>query len=522
MLMMRRKKYAVVAAAAACMLAAAGGALWWGSLHRAAAPVRGIAMADSIVAIVGGSYITDAELRQAFETSYPGLRHGATDTERLSSVLAAMLAEKVLAEEARHLGYDASARIGRLQAEFGRSMLVEQVIAADVDAKITVTDEEAREETMRSLVSFKFRYWMEPTRERAERVKKMMAADGFENTVQLLARQNPELKDIAPLLESDYLQWNEIDPVFFGAIKDLPIGGISVPVEHDGAFYLLEMEDIRRRGMTTGAVEQSLPTSRKVVFARKRLAARREYVAAVMEPKQVRTKSEALRILVDAVKEWHGSDNLRALDFFTAAGEAGSDTPNLRRYAAERSRILATTVDTSFTIEGIARTLPLRKIMNEYADPFPACAAYTAASVRDEYLNRLGRERGGADAPASKDLLRVWNDKWLYEEYREEYRQRAALSRPDPAKGGGDASRRQMLFRREQAALVRAIDSLVRALPPTLNAALLDTMRAGDPGSSRGMFVSVVRGGSDLPAFPLAGNEWQRDIPALKKIMGLR
>jgi len=164
--------------------------------------------------------------------------------------------------------------------------------------------------------------------------------------------------------------------------------------------------------------------------------------------------------------------------------------------------------------------------MNEYADPFPACAAYTAASVRDEYLNRLGRERGNAEAPASKELLRVWNDKWLYEEYREEYRekhrQRAAMPRPDPMKDGDDASRRQTLLRRDQAALVRAIDSLVRALPPTLNAALLDTMRAGDPGSSRGMFVSVVRGGSDLPAFPLAGNEWQRDIPTLKKIMGLR
>jgi len=507
---MKKNRTIIAAAALGVLLIAAGIAT-----HNAFGPsverAGNVQLSDSVVAVVGRSYITGAELRNAFETAYPSVKSGVTDRDRLYSVLAGLIAEKMLAEDARRFGYQTDERIAQLTEEFERMYLVEQVITNDVDARISVSDDEAREETMKSLVAFRFRYWMEPTRERAERVREMMRKDGFGETVAALVRRNPELKGIAPALESDYLRWTEIDPAFFAAIKDLPIGGVSVPVEHDGAFYLLNMEDIRRSGITAGQMASALPSSKKVVFARKRMAARKAYVASMMEPKQVKTNGEALRILIDAVEEWHALPAANTVDFFTAAERAGAGDPKLRRYMSERSRTMVTTTDARYSIESMARVLPLRKIMSEYRQPYAGFVAYTGAAVRDEYLKQRGIERGYDSDPGVKDRLRMWSDKWLYEEYRK----RAAAD-------GGDTSRsgRQGLRRSDMERLVHTIESLMQSYPVSVNKAVVDTMHVSEPLKSRGVFVSIARGGTDAAPLPLVGMEWQQELPRLKELFG--
>ncbi|MDP1676050.1 MAG: hypothetical protein Q8L88_04225 [Bacteroidota bacterium] len=491
-------------------------ALWL--MQQPVKAIRNIQLSDSVVAVIGNSYITVSELKQAFETAHPVIKYGATYRERLHSVLASMLAEKVLSQEASRLGFKNNKRVEQLHNEFQRKAVVERVITSDVDSKITVTNDEANEETMKSLVSFKFRYWMEPTKERAQRVRIMMQEKGYAAVVQQLASQNPELKGIAPQLESDYLRWTEIESTFYEAIKTLPVGDISVPIEYDGAFYLLQIVDIRRGGMTTAALANSIPTSKKVIFARKRIAARKAYVGALMEPKNVKTNASSLKILVQAVGDWYSSSSLNSVDFFTALDKADGSYPKLQAFKKEQSRILVTTIDKQFSITEIARLLPLRKIMKEHHQVFAAFAAYTAASVRDHYLEQLGVERDYQNDPESLENLRVWNDKWLYEEYRLKF----TLQKNVVDRNSADNGVRQYIVKKDQIFLIQKIDSFVHQYPLQLNRTVLDTMQINEPTLSRYMPMSFVRGGTDVPAFPIIGNEWQNAIPKLKNIFGIQ
>ena len=479
---------------------------------------RTVQLSDSVVAVVGGSYITLSELQQAFETVHPVIKQGTTSRDQLYSVLTAMLAEKILAQEASRLGFQKNNRIEQLQDEFLRNAVVEQVIATDVDSRITVTDDEANEETMKSLVTFKFRYWMEPSRERAEKIQAQMQRDGYGAVVQQLMKQNPELKGVGLQLESDYVRWTEIEPKFYEAIKSLPVGKISTPIEYDGAFYLLQIVDIHRGGMTTTQLINSIPTSKKIIFARKRMAARKAYVAALMEPKNVKTNTAALNILVQAAKEWYGSEPLNAIDFFTALEKSSDSYPNLQSFKKEQSRILVTTIDKQFSLMEIARMIPLRKIMKEFNQPFAAFAAYTAASVRDYYLGKIGMERNYRNDPESLEKLRVWNDKWLYEEYRLKFTlQRNIVDHDAP-----DSNVRPYIVRKDQNFLIQKIDSFVNLYHPKLNRSVLDTIRMDGPLTSRNMPVSFVRGGMDVPAFPSVGNEWRNEISRLKNIFKIQ
>lgn len=491
-------------------------ALW--IMQRPAKTMQSLQVSDSVVAVIGNSYITMSELRQAFETAHPVLKQGNTFRDQLYSVLTAMLAEKILSQEASRLGFQKNKRIEELQNEFQKHSVVEQVITADVDSRITVTDGEANEETLKSLVSFKFRYWMEPTRERAEKIQMQMRREGYGVVVQQLIEQNPELKGIALQLESDYLRWTEIEPKFYEAIKTLPVGEISLPIEYDGAFYLLQITDIRRGGMTTTQLANSIPTSKKIIYARKRVAARKAYVAALMEPKNVKTNARSLNILAQAADEWYSSPSVNTIDFFSAFDKAGESYPKLQTFKKEQSRILVTTTDKQFSILEIARGLPLRKIMKEFKQPFAAFAAYTAASVRDYYLEQIGMEREYRKIPESLENLRVWNDKWLYEEYRLTLTLRQKNTKHDSS----DVSTRQLIVRKDQEFLIQKIDSLVQLYHVQLNRTVLDTIKMNEPLRLRNMPISFVRGGTDVPAFPTVGNEWQNEISKLKNIFTLR
>lgn len=509
-------KKAVYISSTAVILSIGITALWL--MVHTPTTTRSIQLSDSVVAVIGDRYITLSELQQAFETAHPVLKKGNSDRERLQSVLAAMLAEKILSNEASRLGLQNNQRIEQLHNEFQRKAIIEQVIVADVDSRINVTTDEANEETMKSLVSFKFRYWMEPTYERAERVRTLMQKNGYADVVQQLVKQNPELSGIARQLESDYLRWTEIESQFYNAIKDLPVGEISDPVEYDGAFYLLQLVDIRRSGMTTATLSNSIPTSKKIIYARKRTAARKAYVAALMEPKKVTTNSISLKILVQAVGEWYSSSRHNTVDFFSAAERADDSSPTLQLYKKEQSRTLVTTIDKQFSIAEIARVLPLRKIMKEHQNVFAALAAYTAASVRDHYLELIGAEREYQNDPVSRENLRVWRDKWLYEEYRLQF----TLMNNPIGNEAAELGVRQFIVKKDQQFLLQKIDSLVAQFPVQIHKSVLDTVQISDPIRSRYMPMSFVRGGTDMPAFPTVGNEWQNEISELKQLLTLQ
>ncbi|MFA6457470.1 MAG: hypothetical protein WCW40_11665 [Bacteroidota bacterium] len=479
---------------------------------------QSVQLSDSVVAVIGTSYITLSELQQSFETAHPVLKQGSSSREQLYSVLTAMLAEKVISQEAIRLGFQRNKRIEQLHDEFQRNAMVEQVIAADVDSRITVSDEEANEEMMKSLVTFKFRYWMEPSRERAETIQRQMRREGYGAVVQQLIKQNPELNGVALQMESDYVRWTEIEPKFYEAIKTLSLGDISAPIEYGGAFYLLQIVDIRRSGVTTTQASNSLPTAKKIVFARKRLSARKAYVTALMEPKNVKTNAAALHLLVSAAEEWYASPLLNSFDFFSALEKADASYLKLQAFKKEQARILVTTSNTQFTMLEIARNLPLRKIMKEFQRPFAAFAAYTAAAVRDYYLERIGMERNYHNDLESSEYLRVWNDKWLYEEYRLKH----TLQRNSPDDDPAQQDVRQYIVRKDQNYLTQKIDSFVQRYHPQVNTTVLDTLRMNEYTLSRSMPVSFIRGGKDVPAFPTVGNEWRNDISRLKSILKIQ
>ncbi|MCB0297407.1 MAG: peptidyl-prolyl cis-trans isomerase, partial [Calditrichaeota bacterium] len=255
-----------------------------------------------IVARVGDKTITVREFRRNYEA---GFAHLKTGPDRKRTYLDYMIKEELLALEGYRRGFDQSESVQNAQAKLLNELMVEALIEREVKSKITVSMDEIKDAINKSKVSFKFRYWPESSREKAQQIAAAMRERGYAEVVDEQLRNNPERQINPQDFETDYKNWMEVSPEVLEAIKDLPYGDISDPVEIDGQYLVFQVLDIRRQGVTTNEYIGKASTFEQMVYYRKLQEAVTRYVSDLMSPKNVVTRGESMKLLANAVLEWH-------------------------------------------------------------------------------------------------------------------------------------------------------------------------------------------------------------------------
>jgi hypothetical protein len=449
-----------------------------------------------VVAKVGDRVITRREFRQNYETGFAHLKTGNNPKE---TYLNFMIREKLLALEGQRLGLDETEKVKKAEQKLRDELLIEALINKRVKSKIKVSPEEIKKEIEKSKVSFKFRYWMEPTLKRANEVAKDMRERGYAEVVDDLNRTKREQPVIDPAkLVSDYMTDLDVSPEILEAIKDVPIGKISDPVSLNGTYYIFQVLDIRRKALLETEYLSKASRFEQIIFYRKLEKRLGGYVDSLMTPKNVVTKRAAFELLLDALHSWSRLPQSEDADFLQAVENADEKSPALLKlrnnldaafFTYDAGRLSIADFLSHFNVN---RFLKRKESGNTFRQDLQSAVAL---AIRDYFMAKEAADIELKDFPELQGEFNEWHDKWVYEETRDHLLHNLTVDSKDTMNA----------YRQ---ALSAEVENLKKQYPVTINHAVLDTISVIEFKKSHWAHFQVFKAGTNRQAFPNVDPNW--------------
>ncbi len=488
-------------------------------------------MTDSeqvVVAQIGDKIITVDEFRYNYEFGFPHLKKGP-DGKR--SFLEYMIKEEILAHEGYRLGLDKSERIKKLEKELLDELLVEELFIKEVHDKIKITPDEINDAITKSKVKWKLRYWVEPNLEYANSVCRAMQEQGYSAVVDKILRSNPEVKMKPEDFETDYLTWLDVTPELLEAIKNIPIGEISDPIEINGAYYIFQIVDIRREPLTEYEIQTNAGRYKKILFYRKVKEEALRFVSDFMTPKNVVTKGDAFRKLSAALYAWEKKNEKSKNDFNEMLKSVDDIYSAIFKLKQDLNQTLVTFENGQWTISDFLSRFDVKSARLNAKDEQELRTALNqqiALKVRNHFFTLEAIDRKLHLAPSVQNQLQIWRDKWVYEKVRDRYTinlrinedqaRKYFLEFKDRYKIRWDdeptfnefesQSKRDAYIKKAKLILEQKIDSLIAVYPVVINQAVLDTITVIDFKKSKWASLQVYKMSSNRLARPIVDPAW--------------
>jgi hypothetical protein len=483
---------------------------------------------DIVVVKIGNDVITVGEFRRNYEFGLPHLKKGS---DWKASYLDFMIKEKILSLEGYRLNLENSERVQQLESELLDELLVEELFIKEVHDKIKISPDDIREAVNKSKVTWKLRYWVEPSPDYANSVCQAMRQRGYSAVLEDIMKSNPEVELKPKDFETDYITWLEAPPEMLAAIKDLPIGEISDPIKLNGVYFIFQILDIRRKGILENEYADKAESFRQILFYRQVAKDAQQFVSEFMIPKNVTTKGDPFITLADGLAEWKKKDKNKRQGFLEAINQAGETEPSLYRLKNELKNKLVSFEGGQWTIEEFIKRLNTKavKIEPENKDQFRSqLNQEIALVVRNHFFVKEAKKRNLQKSKNVQKQLMVWRDKWVYDELRQEYAKDVKITtehakeyfdkfkdkykiRLDVTPTYGEfknQAKRDAYIQRTQSLLDKKITSLKNTIPVTIYKDVLDTITVVDSKKSRWMSMQLFKRSSGRLAYPLVDPAW--------------
>ena len=483
-----------------------------------------------VVATVGKEKITVSDFRRNYEF---GFAHLKKDPDRKRSYLDYMIKEKVLSLEGYRLGLDKSERVQKAEKNLLDELLVEEFFKYHVNSKIKITPEQIHAAINKSKVSWKLRYWVEPTEDYANRVCQAMRQRGYMPVVDDILKSNPEIHLKPKDFETKYLTWLDVSDEMLDEIKDLPVGAISDPIKKNGVYFIYQVVDIKREPVLSDYdYKDKYESTRETLYYRELKNEATKYVSAYMTPKNVVTKGSAFRTLANALEQWqkqknHDKDFLQAVTNATAADSEKA----LLQLKNKLDETLVTFKGGQWTLKDFIERLDPRDVRSKKGDKKSLRSKLNdeiALSVRNSFFTKEAKKRGLDKLPSVKKQLKEWRDKWVYEEARREFTKDLSIT-DDQARAYFDKfkdrykirwddkpkykdfknqAKRDAYIQLAHFELKNKINSLLPLYPVVINKAVLDTITTIEFKKSRWATTQAFKQSSHRLAAPIVDPAW--------------
>ena len=434
-----------------------------------------------VIARAGDVTVTADEFQLAWEFGHGHLRRG---DDPVRSYIAYMLAEKVLAEEARTRQLDTLALVRHNVESLREDLLVERVFTERVTGRIEVSDQEIDAELTRNAVRFQFRFVPAPDSIGAARIYDVYLLEGFEAAAEVSVGS-----DRAPLLSAEWtsplLGADDIAPDMLSRIQDLEIGVPGRPVRHGDIWYVFEVMDIRRRGIALAEDTGARASARKVIFNRKALDAATRFVADTMTPLDVTTRREGFEALEAILWSWYRAETpTRKISWLMDYRPPRTGLVDSLRVIADMELVhfgRESWSVTDFLYRFTPDRYPLRA--RDRSAFRGRLADVIALVVRDHVFMQMATREGWENAPVDRELLARWEEKWLF----------LALGDTKPT----------------FSELTELADSLLSRQDIEIAWSVLDTLSLSQSKVNPFMTVHLMKGSSNRMPFPIVDPNWK-------------
>lgn len=236
---------------------------------------------NEVVLQVNGLRITAEEFakRIAFVPHYGT----SIDSARVKQdVLAALIAEKILADEAVSIRLDTLETISAQIHQLEKESVFEYWVQQKVDKTIKVSQQEIREAYFRSKQKRIVDYWTAPDSLSASRWSALLSRKSME------ANTLPE--DSVSAAQQKTITWGDAWDAVEEAIYQLRQDGVSQPIPVDGVFYIFRLKQIEQSIATESDYQAQLSVIQDQVWQRKRASVYENRIQELM--RKVRFKIE--------------------------------------------------------------------------------------------------------------------------------------------------------------------------------------------------------------------------------------
>ncbi len=483
---------------------------------------------EVILARVGDEIITAKDFRYNYETGFSHLKK-KPDPKRY--YLEYMIKEKLLSIEGYQKGFDKSEAVKKYENELLNELLIEEVFTQEVGSKINITSEQIKDAITKSKVSWKMRYWFEPNEESAQAICLAMREKGYTEIIDQILYKNPEIPIRPKDLTTQYMTYFEIPEEVFEAVKDLPRGDISDPVFINGIYYIFQILDIKRDGITDFDYKNSYEKYRQILYYRQLKKDAHKYIVNLMEPKKLKFKPDAFNTMCNAYVEWKKSDNLQEMDFKTAVVQADNPSSELYKVKQKLNNPVLTIDSEEWLLKDVLNRNIWRSIkvnMEDKKSIRPKIADELALLVRNKYLLQIAEELDLKEDPRLQKELKSWRDKWVYKETRKYFTKKIKVD-DEVAKEylltvykdsirtfENDSTyqnellmvKRRLVIDSIRRELDKKVDSLRQVIPVWINEAVLDTITTVKTEKTHLIDLQVYKRSSNRMAVPIVDPAW--------------
>jgi hypothetical protein len=484
---------------------------------------------EPIVAQIGDRLITAKEFRNSYEVGFAHLKFG---TDPRQSYLEYMIKEELLALKGYQLHFDQSQYVKNNERQLLNELMTESLLDREVKSKIKITPEEIRDEINKSKVTFKFRYWAEPTLEKANTVAADMRERGYAEVLDDIIHGNPERKIDPKLYETDYLTYLEVPEDVLNVIKDLPYGNISDPLKIDNKYFIFQVVDIRRSGITENEYKSRAGSFERILFYKKFQQEATRYIADLMESKNVVVKKEAFNLLANAINEWLEISPMERFQFQEQVRKATNGQPAMTALKENLRSTFFTCAEGKLSIEEFFDFFNESRLFEQSREGVrfgEALNQETKNAIRDYFLVQRAKQMNLQREQKVDRELNLWRDKWVFDETRRYLVRNLKLNEneiksyfsenknhykinkeQEPSYTSFKSKAREDLYRYQtNLILEKQVESLKKLYPVIINNTVLDTITVTDFDKPNRMNIQIFKGGTNRPAFPTVDPFWE-------------
>jgi hypothetical protein len=250
-----------------------------------------------VIAKVGDIEITADEFRKRFEFN-PRLKQFSDKTQAKYQFLGSLIAEKLLALEAKNQGLPDVPRVKIFLDQLHREAVIEELYNRETASRIQVSDEEIRQAYARSRKELEIQSARFTTLEDAtEFRKRVVNGESFDLALSTLTSK---AWDEAPYVETLTLRWGQVDQYLEDTVYEMKPGDISEPIEVNGEFYVARVlaEKVDAFG-TEDDYRLRKEKIEKIVLKRKRSAEFLKYFKEMMSEKETNVPPERFKMVVE-------------------------------------------------------------------------------------------------------------------------------------------------------------------------------------------------------------------------------
>jgi len=255
---------------------------------------------EPVLARVGDHTITVEDFLSSYELQpRPGARIRTPADRRRH--LDHLIENQLLAIFGTGHNYHHDPRLAPQIKAITRDVLVRQLYQAEVANRVSVSEAEIRAGFARSKIKIRARHLFVKSRDQADSLLALLRQGAtFQQLARHLFRDTTLANNGGDL---GYFSFGDMDPDFEQAAYRLKVGEVSTPVKTRWGFHIIKVED---RIQTPLITESDYQTNRhkieRIIRKRKEIAAARQYVKALMEPKKVVARASTINFLVHAAR----------------------------------------------------------------------------------------------------------------------------------------------------------------------------------------------------------------------------